>query len=289
MSDSKPIMGITGVVEETLKRDLLDLEQKLDADVMSIVGPIVPGLDERVRAAVERNDAPRAKMAVVLDTPGGIVEIVERMVGTIRHHYQEVTFIIPGRAMSAGTVFALSGDAIMMDYFSTLGPIDPQVQVRDGKLVPALAYLIQLEKLVQKSQAGKLTTAEVALLQKLDLAELQQFAEARELSIELLKRWLVKYKFKDWKFTETNNTAVSPETREKRAEEIAKALMDPQRWHSHGRCIPMSVLREELRLRIDDFATDASLSKMVRGYFYVLREFMQASQVPVFVHSRLFI
>ena len=51
---------------------------------------------------------------------------VERTVGIIRQHYFQVDFIIPDKAMSAGTVCALSGDNIYMDYYSQLGPIDPQ-------------------------------------------------------------------------------------------------------------------------------------------------------------------
>ena len=91
--------------------------------------------------------------------------------------------------MSAGTVFALSADRIMMDYFSRLGPIDPQI-VKDDKLVPAHAYLNQYTKLNEKVEKGQLTTAEYAMLGKLDLGELYQFEQASELSIELLVEWL---------------------------------------------------------------------------------------------------
>ena len=73
--------------------------------------------------------------------------------------------------MSAGTIFALSAACIMMDYLSSLGPIDPQIE-RDGKLVPALSYLNQFERLNDKAQTGALTTAEYALVSKLDLGEL---------------------------------------------------------------------------------------------------------------------
>jgi hypothetical protein len=287
-SAGKPVIGVGTVIQEQLDEDLDDLEKKLDADVMSIMGPIVPGLDERVRTAVERIDPRRSKLVVVLDTMGGVVEVVERMVGALRHHYQEVTFVIPGQAMSAGTVLALSGDAIMMDYFSALGPIDPQVQRLNGQLLPATAYLIQFDRLIKKAAAGQLTTAELALLQKLDLAELQQFEEARGLSIELLKKWLVKYKFKNWKETDERKIEVTPAMREARADEIATALMNAQRWHSHGRAIPMEVLRTELRLRIDDFGADRELSKVIHRYFSVLREYMELSQYHVFVHTRSF-
>ena len=195
------------------------------------------------------------------------------MVNTIRHHYADITMIVPNRAMSAGTVFAMSGDRIMMDYFSCLGPIDPQIE-RNGKLVPALSYLVQFERLKERSQNGEITTAEMVLLQQLDLAELHSFEEARELSNTLLKEWLAKYKFKDWAQTETRKLPITLEMREERALEVAQKLMDHQKWHSHGRPIPMEVLRRELNLRIDDFGTDSDLSKFIREYYEFLNDYM---------------
>jgi ClpP class serine protease len=75
----------------------------------------------------------------------------------------------------------MSGDKIFMNYFACLGPIDPQIE-KDGKLVPALSYLNQFQRLSDKEEKGTLNTAEFALLNKLDLGELYQFEQARELS-----------------------------------------------------------------------------------------------------------
>jgi hypothetical protein len=263
-------------VEKQLDHFSGEIEKKLGADAMAIVGPLYAGLDDAVRDAIEkrRDKAPlKTGLAIILDTVGGIIEVVERMVNTIRHHYAEVTMIIPGRAMSAGTVFAMAGDRIMMDYYSCLGPIDPQIE-RNGKLVPALSYLVQYDRLKERAAAGEITTAEMVLLQQLDLAELHSFEEARELSNTLLKEWLAKYKFKDWKETETRKVAVDDALREQRALEVAQKLMDHQKWHSHGRPIPMEVLRRELNLKIDDFGADADLSRNIRQYHEFLTEYM---------------
>jgi len=134
-----------------------------------------------VTKSVEMFKDRRARMAMILETPGGIVEVVERMVHVIRYHYGEVHFVVPDHAMSAGTVFVMSGDKIFMNYFACLGPIDPQIE-KDGKLVPALSYLNQFQRLSDKAEKGTLNTAEFALLNKLDLGELYQFEQARELS-----------------------------------------------------------------------------------------------------------
>jgi hypothetical protein len=86
-----------------------------------------------------------------------------------------------------------------MDYYSILGPIDPQIKNRQGVFVPALGYLDKYNELVQKSAAGGLTPAELTfLVQKFDPAELHRFEQARDHSVDLLKKWLVQYKFKNW-------------------------------------------------------------------------------------------
>lgn len=266
---------------------LSEIEAHIDADAMAIISPIAWGLEHRVRMAVEPRASKRPTLLVILDTTGGVVEVVERMVRVLRTHYLEVRFLVPDRALSAGTILAMSGDAILMDYHSVLGPIDPQVE-RDGKLVPALSYLHQYQALQRKSVDGTLTTADVLLLQKLDLAELHQFELARELSISLLKEWLAKYKFKDWKSTESRSLPVSEQMREDRADSIARSLSRHDRWQTHGRGISMRTLREELKLKIDDYGSDAELSEKVWGYFWFLRDYMARQNVESFVHSAVY-
>ena len=120
-------------LRDELGADLTRLEEALESDVMAVFSPIVSGLDHRVRHALDDIGDRRGRLAIILETPGGVAEVVERMVTTVRHNYQDVTVIVPDRAMSAGTIFALSADRIVMDYFSCLGPIDPQI-VRDDNL-----------------------------------------------------------------------------------------------------------------------------------------------------------
>ena len=257
----------------------------LSADVVAIVSPILPGLELRLRDAIDVLPAKKDSVAVILDTPGGVVEVVERMVTALRHVYRDLTVLVPDRAMSAGTIFALSADRIMMEHLSSLGPIDPQIE-RDGKLVPALSYLNQFERLNNKAQAGALTTAEYALVSKLDLGELYQFEQARELSIELLIKWLSSYKFKNWTRTESRQLEVTPEMKEERAKEIAALLNNPERWHSHGRAIDMRTLQEEVGLKIDNLADNPVLHRDIRGYFELLKDYMQREQLMSFIHTR---
>lgn len=273
-------------VKGQLTRHLDGIGAKLHADVVAIVSPIVPGLELRLRHAIETLSCKQESVAVILDTPGGVVEVVERMVTALRSAYKEVTVIVPDRAMSAGTILALSADRIMMDHLSCLGPIDPQIE-REGKLVPALSYLNQFERLNLKAEDGALTTAEYALLNKLDLGELYQFEQARELSIDLLIKWLSQYKFKNWKKTETRQLDVTDAMKTERAREIAALLNDPEKWHSHGRAIDMNTLRgEEVKLKVDSFEDDPGLYKQIRDYFELLKDYMHREQLLSFIHTK---
>lgn len=274
-------------IKEWADARLGEIEAKFDADAVSILSPITWGLEHRVRTAIEPRQPKKDSLLVLLDTTGGIVEVVERIVRVFRTFYQEVLFLVPDRALSAGTILAMSGDAIFMDYHSVLGPIDPQVE-RDGKLVPALSYLAQFERLKERSEAGALTTAEVVLLQKLDLAELHQFELARDLSISLLKEWLTTYKFKDWTITETRKLEVTDEIREDRADSIARALNQHDRWQTHGRGISMETLQNELNLKIDDYSTDPDLHATVWNYLWFMRDYMGRMQATTFVHSPVY-
>ena len=222
-------------------------------------------------------------LLVLLETTGGLITVAERMARIFRHHYRRVDFLVPTYAMSAGTVLVMAGDDIYMDYASTLGPIDPQIRSRGG-LVPALGYLEQYKRLVQKSAEGKLTAAEMAILiENFDQAELYQYEHEEKLSIALLEQWLVRYKFKNWRVTTTSKTPVTKSMRVKRATEIGEKLNNTELWHSHSRGIPMEVLRRDLKLLINDFGSNPTLVGPVHDYFRLLSDYRMRRGHEAFV------
>ena len=249
----------------------------------------MPPIDHRVRLAVENLSNRRNSLLVIIDTPGGIVEVAERIVNTLRHYYCEVKFLIPDKAMSAGTVLVMSGDGILMDHFSRLGPIDPQVYI-EGKptAISVLSYLEQFDRLVKKSQEGTLTSAELVLLQKLDLADLRQYELAAELSVSLIREWLVQYKFKDWSTHSKTGEDTTLEEKKNRAEEIARALNDQGRWGTHNRMINRDTLTQ-MGLRIDALETYQELHTLVQEYFWFFRDYAFKIQQHNLVHSRRYL
>ena len=271
-------------IEEELDLRARSIEDHLSADILTLSCNLLGGLDDFLRDIVEGRDPKRDRLAVILTTHGGVIEVVHRIVDLIRHHYDYVEFIVPNHAFSAGTVLAMSGDAIKMDYYSRLGPIDPQVE-RDGRMLPALGYLAQYERLLHKAQRGELTTVEAELMiSGFDQAELYAYEHARELSVELLKSWLADFKFKNWTTTQSSKTQVTQKMREERAESIARKLSDSERWHSHGYGISIDVLRQDLKLLIDDFGADQELNSRIKAYYYLMEDYQAKLGIDA-IHS----
>ena len=124
------------------------------------------------------------------------------------------------------------------------------------------------------------------LLQKLDLAELDMYRLAKNLTIDLLKKWLVQYKFRNWKITEERKIKVDHKMREDRANKIAESLNDQQRWGSHGRGISSKILRDELKLQIEDLEQDPKLWELVRDHFWFLVDYCNRNGFRNFVQSK---
>ena len=183
-----------------------------------------------------------------------------------------IDFIVPNCAYSSGTVLVLSGDEIYMDYYSVLGPIDPQMESENERFVSGLGYLAKFEELsrtINAAPSPDAVRAELAyLLKKFDPAELFDLDQVRKHSEELLTEWLSKHKFKSWTETESTKTTVDDAYRRAPAKAIAETLGRPERWHSHGRGIGLKELSsEEIKLKIVDFGLKPELNGRIRPYY----------------------
>ena len=209
------------------------------------------------------------------------------MVDIFRHFYDEVNFIVPDYAYSAGTIWCMSGDNIYMNYYSTLGPIDPQVPNKEGHLVAALGYLDKINELLDKAKRNELTQAEFLILKDFDLAELRSYEQAKELAIDMLKKWLTTYKFKDWTI-HSDGSAVTQEEKEQRALEIASKLSDNNVWKSHGRPIGIQVLKNDLHLEIVDFEKDSELNEIIYVFLTIFLYLLKCPQSLILSALRAF-
>ena len=233
--------------------------RRVYAEVIFLKADLVQPLDDYIREEIEhlKNQRSASKLVVMLETGGGYLEVTERIARIFRKHYRRVEFFVPNYAYSAGTILVMSGDEIHMDYHSVLGPIDPQITFGGNTQVSSVGYLATFYKLIEeinKETDINKVRAEMAQLDKFDPAILSDIEQSIEYSRSLLKEWLPKYKFKDWKQTERTKKKVGAKKRIERAEEIAEILGDVTRWHSHGRGISLQVLKsEEIKLQVNDY------------------------------------
>ena len=207
---------------------------------------------------------------LILETPGGSGEAAEDIVRLIRGKFPWMGVIVPGTAKSAGTILAMAGDEILMGDESALGPIDAQIPQK-GKIFSAHALLQGMDQIKEEiEETGKLNRAYIPMLQNLSPGELQHARNAQDFAVELVRKWLKLYKFKDWTEHRTSGEAVTEEEKFDRANEIATALSDHSRWKTHGRSIKISDLHN-LGLRITNFGENHELADAIRRYYILLR------------------
>ena len=253
---------------------------------------IQPPLDDEFRVVIEdmRGANKKSHLIVMLQTAGGYMETAERLVSVMRSHYERVSFVIPNYAYSAGTILALSGDSIYMDYFSVLGPIDPQFPDTESKqLLSGVGYLTKFNELVKEiNKSESAAKAEIAyLVNNFDPAQLFHIEQAINHGISLVTEWLPKYKFKDWKVTEGKGERVTAEMRKERAKRIAQVLGNAKKWHSHGRGISMKDLSgSEIKLKIDNFGDSENLNQLIRHYHGLCVDYYtNKSGIRGYIHS----
>ena len=270
---------LTKVITKALDNRLEELQKNFQTDILCIDAPIDYLTATLTRSCLEKMFASRnlqKHLVVFLTTNGGDANSTERIVNSLRHYYQQVDFLIPDHAYSAGTILCMSGNQIFMNYNSVLGPIDPQVMNKEGRFVPALGYLEKIEDLLNKAQTNTISQAEFLILKDFDLAELSGYEQARDLSIDLMKNWLVKYKYSNSLMSETEKINL--------AESIAKNLNDYRKWQSHGRPLNLETI-QKLGLDVVDFGKDELLEKEIMNFHDLFEDYMAYQNTNAMIYS----
>lgn len=205
---------------------------------------------------------------IVLVTPGGSGQQVAKFVDKLRPRFEEVSFLLPNIAMSAGTILVMSGDEIVMGPNAYIGPIDPQVPNRDGLYVPAQAILTLIEDIRQRGDAlmkkgERPYWTDLQILGQIDGKEIGNAISASEYSISLVQKYLRDYKFRTWS-SHSDGRPVSADEKEKRAKEIAQYLCDHSQWKSHSRGITREVAWQECKIKIAHSESQAGLERALR-------------------------
>lgn len=104
---------------------------ELEADILLMNSGMMPGADELIRTTISERKGTRTSVIFVLITSGGLPDIAYRIAMALRSRYDRVTICIPGWCKSAGTLLAISGDALLMGSKGEMGPLDVQIAKRD--------------------------------------------------------------------------------------------------------------------------------------------------------------
>jgi hypothetical protein len=135
---------------------------------------------------------------VFIHSPGGFAEATEELVKLLRANFDDIRFVVPHSAMSAATMFCLSGNKILMDDRSSLGPIDPQIQLpsQQGQIPIPAQVIVDGFKKAQEAIAADASALPIFLpwLSQYGLF-VQICQDAIDLSVALAKEWIATYMF----------------------------------------------------------------------------------------------
>jgi ClpP class serine protease len=196
-----------------LRRPLIQkLEENFGARVVTMFTSF-----QRLESQITDNDAEMlesvlsvehdngGKLVLVLNSAGGQALAAERIVNVCREysdHQFEVA--VPHMAKSAATMICFGADAIHMSKTAELGPVDPQVPMRDDienpPWISAEEYVRSYNELLEAASSGKKKRIEPYLqqLNRYDARYIEQLRSAQRLSADisrsLLKSGMMKNK-----------------------------------------------------------------------------------------------
>jgi hypothetical protein len=227
------------------------------------------------------------ELDIILVTPGGYAHQVAKFVNKLRPRFDKISFILLNKTMSAGTIFIMSGDEVIMSNQSQIGPIDPQVRTKTGEFIPAQSILTLIDDIRMRGEeaiknGGKPSWTDLQILNGIDPKEIGNALNASNYSIQLVEEYLHNFKFKNWDIHSDGITFVSAEEKKARATEIAKMLCDHSKWKNHGHAITREAAWEVCKLKITHSESINGLDKAMRrmwALFYWVFENTQVAKV----------
>ncbi len=200
---------------------------------------------------------------LILHTPGGDVAATESIVLYLKSIFGEnIRAIVPQLAMSAGTMIALSTNAIIMGKHSSLGPIDPQI---GG--IPAEGVLKEFERARQEILSDPNAAGYWQfILQKYHPTFLSSCQQAIDMSRELARKWLTENMCK------SDTTLIDP---------ILKHFSDHEETKMHARHIMIDIC-QHLKMNIIPLEDDNDLQDYVLTTHHTyMHTFSRSSAVKI--------
>ncbi len=201
---------------------------------------------------------------VLVHSPGGLAEAAESIVKLLRNKFSDIRFIVPSIAKSAATMLVLSGNVLIMDELSELGPTDPQFQILRGDgspvFAPAQAIIDQFEAAERSLKADpKRLPAWLPILPLYGPALYQQCKNAIKLSKRLVGEWLSAYMYGDLPGPRARGSA----------RRIATFFANHNNFLTHLRRVDVDQMLG-LGARVYDMRQDVALQSRVHALFFAI-------------------
>lgn len=174
-------------------------------------------------------------LILILNSPGGIGLAAERIINICRSYsHQKFEVLIPNMAKSAATMICFGSNLIHLSKTSELGPIDPQIAIKEGDNIKRLSVhsiITSYEKLFNDAiNANGRIEPYLQQLSQYDARDIEELRRETELSESIAVKYLKMGMM---------NTLTEEEIKEK-----IKPFLSPLESKSHGRPIFIEQAKE---------------------------------------------
>jgi len=243
-------------IEDYRKRPLIVYATSTRPGIRALMG------GDAVREFIDQVDSIRSgdSVDVLIHSSGGDALAAWKLMAVLRERFKTIGVLVPSMAFSAATIFALGANEIFMHPHASLGPIDPQIEVRyPNGAVRHFAYedlgsFVQfLREEFKLSEQAHLTTVADKLFSNVDPILVGAAKRASNLSAEVGERLLSLH---------------MPD--ERRAHQIAHNLA--KSFFAHGDAVTRTRAKK-LDLQVAD--PDPNLEKLMWEAYLGLESYME--------------
>ncbi|MGH9879634.1 MAG: SDH family Clp fold serine proteinase, partial [Nitrososphaerales archaeon] len=186
-------------IEGITKRNLICYIANLEHPA----GSMWPNDDEFLEVVLRGVDLEKYehKIDFLLSSNGGAPEVADRLCSTLKSFTKELRVIVPKSAMSAATLLSFGANSLVLGETSQVGPIDPQMLLKERELVPANTIIQAYNRLLTDLDETPRDSPKIAgLLQQLNFIDpflVQSSLKAREVAKKLANTLLQNGLLKD--------------------------------------------------------------------------------------------
>lgn len=148
---------VTKSREEATKQKILELSNAIakedDCDVMFFNFGLDSGFHHYFYSFLCKRKIKRKNLLLFLTTEGGVAECAYRIARWLQDSYGDITIVVAGWCKSAGTLFCIAANRLVIADTGELGPLDVQIAKADEiwERSSGLAVEAAFEKLQQES------------------------------------------------------------------------------------------------------------------------------------------